>query len=168
MADVLPKHLYKTIISTNRSPPEIQVCTVAISILINFYRFKPTRSKSWIAEYMENIITIALHFCDNDSPLFPTLCTLIWFFLQNEEYKNVVLSTPRFEQKMSQIKGKCDRKMKMISKMKLQYISFFANYQKNCPLPSEEPDWGLELKDKPKVFTNSVLALKCILSVIKF
>lgn len=138
-----------------------------ISILINFYRFEPTRKNTWIPEYMDQLTSVMLHSCDKETPLFPTLCTLIWFFSHNEEYKNVIIASPNFAQKMTEICKLTGRKEKMIAKMNVKYHSFFSPY-KNLPLPSMTPDWGLEYKERPKTFSNSIHALNCLRKTLSF
>ena len=116
---------------------------------------------------MESLVTVMLHFCDKENPLFPTLCTLLYFFLKNEEYKSVITNTPKFRDKMRLIKDKADRKMRMVQKVKspTQNDSFFRVRQ-NLPLPVDTPDWGLDYKNKPRVFLNSVQAVDTIIAIL--
>ncbi|KAJ3629310.1 hypothetical protein MTP99_013707 [Tenebrio molitor] len=163
---ILPKHLYATIISTNRSLPEMKACTAAASILINFYRFEPTRTNSWLAEYAEHVISVMLHWCNKEAPLFPTLCTLVWLFAHNKKYKEVIISSPNFKQKMERIAFLCRRQRDMVTKVNVKYESLFS-VRHNLPLPSSEPDWGLEIKNRPKIFYSSVQAIDCLLNILK-
>ncbi|KAJ3664959.1 hypothetical protein Zmor_000488 [Zophobas morio] len=159
--------LYNVINSTNRSVLETQLSTAAVNVLINVYRYKPSRPHVWVPEYMESLVTVMLHFCDKENPLFPTLCTLLYFFLKNEEYKSVITNTPKFRDKMRLIKDKADRKMRMVQKVKsaTQNDSFFRVRQ-NLPLPVDTPDWGLDYKKKPRVFLNSVQAVDTIIAIL--
>ncbi|EFA02970.2 abnormal spindle-like microcephaly-associated protein homolog [Tribolium castaneum] len=161
LGEVLARPLYETIIVTNRSPAEMEVSTLACSILINFYRFEPTRSATWIPQLIEKLLSVMLHSCDKETALFPTLCTLFWMFAHNEEYKNFIVSSGNFKHKMRRICELCERKAKMNSKVIIKFQSFFVPY-KDLPLPSMTPDWGFELKHKPKTFTNSIHALQCL------
>jgi abnormal spindle-like microcephaly-associated protein len=163
---ILPRHLYATIISTNRSLPEMKACTAAASILINFYRFEPTRTNSWLAEYAEHVISVMLHWCNKEAPLFPTLCTLVWLFAHNKKYKEVIISSPNFKQKMERIAFLCRRQRDMVTKVNVKYESLFS-VRHNLPLPSSEPDWGLEIKNRPKIFYSSVQAIDCLLNILK-
>lgn len=165
MAPVIAERFFDSIVLTNRSPPEIKVCTATVSVLINFYKFEPTKQYVWLPKYLEKLLDIMLYSCDKESELFPTVCTLMWLFAQNEEYRSTIVNSCKFKEKLTQIRERVERKVKMISKMNVKYQSFFTN-PKNLPMPSILPDWGLDYK--PKIFTNSVQALKSLWAIFKF
>ncbi|CAH0552800.1 unnamed protein product [Brassicogethes aeneus] len=165
MSKILPDQLYLMISYTARSLPEMTACTLACSILINFYKYEPTTEKSFVGDYMDNMVTVMLNWCDKEAPLFPAICTLLWLFSHKPEYKAVILKVPHLQQRLLKVQTLTYRKEKMVGKTGVKGSSLFA-HQGNLPLPSTTPDWGLEYKHKPNVFKNSVHALKSLLSIL--
>lgn len=167
MSNLLSEQLYLTISSTNRSPAEIQACTAATSILINFCKYPPARPSAWCPQYMDTIVTVMSHCCDKEEKLFPYLCTLLWLLAHNKEYKEVILAIPKCSQKLMKIKSLCLRKHKMVSLQQHKTASYFSSYI-NLPEPSLSPDWGLDYLDRPRTFSNSVHGFNCVLKILDY
>ncbi|KAF5302457.1 hypothetical protein FQR65_LT08547 [Abscondita terminalis] len=167
MSKALPETLYILINSANRSPAEMVLSTVAVSILINFYKFQDTSKAAWFPSHISNLIIVMSHCCDKEDNLFPYLCTLIWLFAHNEEYKQFICSLPTHTQLFTKIKTLCLRKKNMVNLRKSSIPSLFRSTSESH-LPLLTPDWGLDYADRPRTFTNSIHALKCVLNILNF
>lgn len=165
MSSTLPQQLYLLIKSTNRSPAEIEICTVATSILINFAKYYPTLSSTWIVEQIDDLFTVMNHCCDKEEKLFPYLCTLVWIFLQIKEYKSFICALPQIRHKLQKIYTLCVRKQKMVTHKNSRKESFFVQ-NNNLIKPLLGPDWGIDYTDRPRTFTNSVFAIECVLCAL--
>lgn len=158
----LPKFLYITLASTNRSLPEMEACTYSSLILISLYKFPPTRASAFVPEYMEKIMSMLLHWCDKEAPAFPTMATLLWLFAHDNNYREIIEGTVQFKQKMERIKEACKRKENMVRKQSEKRGSLFLSYYKDLPLPYLKPDWGFDYPNRPRVFLNSLQAFDCL------
>lgn len=154
-----------TVCATGRSLPEMNACTTATSILINFCKYPVTTAKSWYPEYMDELFTVMLNWCDKETPLFPYLCTLIWMFAHNPDYKAVILQISNVKYRMERIKNLVMRKQHMVDRSRTKAVSYFVHY-KALPLPSLKPDWGLDYKDRPRTFTNAVHAYESVARIL--
>ncbi|KAJ8985779.1 hypothetical protein NQ317_014432 [Molorchus minor] len=166
VAQFLPEQMYLMIKTTNRSLPEMTACIYSVNILININKYAVTRSYTFIPEYIDNIVTVMLHWCDKDEQLFPSMCTLLWLFSHNAKWKRLIKSLPNIEQRFAKIQMQVTRKKSMVKRTGVKGHSVFTPY-KTLPLPSCEPDWGLEYKHKPHVFTNSVHAFDSLLRILE-
>ncbi|KAG5885778.1 hypothetical protein JTB14_031213 [Gonioctena quinquepunctata] len=166
MSSLLPDQLYIMLSATSRSLPEMKACIYSVNILISFCKFPPTKQCSFVPQYIDNLVTVMLHWCDKESQLFPTLCTLFWLFAHTAPWKRFILSLPNIEQRLRKIHGLVSRKQAMVKRSVVKGgVSHFASF-KNLPLPSLNPDWGLDYKNKPNVFTNSTHALSALASIL--
>lgn len=161
----MPQLLYNFIISTNRSLPEMKACTFAISTLINLQKYHLTSSTVWLPDSLQHVIVAMSHYCDKENILFCYLSTFVWLLAQNRNHLQTIYRLPNFSQRMNLIKTNCLRKKKMVELQLYKINSFFSPY-KNLPLPSLTPDWGLDLPNQPRTFTNSLHALDCLLKVL--
>ncbi|XP_025832422.1 abnormal spindle-like microcephaly-associated protein homolog isoform X2 [Agrilus planipennis] len=166
LSKILPENLFKMIISAIRSLPDMKASVLATSILINFCKYPPTKEASWVPEYIERTFQVMLHWCDKDEPLFPYLCTLIWLYAHNEDYRKYIVQIPNIVNILTKMKGLCQRKQKMWERSSLKGISLFSVY-KNLPIPLTTPDWGLDYVDHPRIFNNSVHALDCLIKQLR-
>ncbi|KAJ8950710.1 hypothetical protein NQ318_012790 [Aromia moschata] len=165
VADFLPAQLYLMIEATNRSLPEMTTCVLSVRILINIYKYAPTRKHSFAPDYMDNIVKVMLHWCDKDAQLFPSMCTLLWLFAHEPKWKRVITALPTIQQRLEKIRTQVARKESMVRRAGVKGASVFAPYG-SLPLPSLDSDWGLEYKHKPYAFTNSVHALSSLLTIL--
>ncbi|XP_017772144.1 PREDICTED: protein abnormal spindle [Nicrophorus vespilloides] len=158
-----PENLFAMVISTARSLPDMQACQLATSILINFCKYEKSRNNCWYPQYLEEFVKVMLHWCDKEGDLFPHFCTLFWLYTHDPEWLECIKKLPNLEQSFAKMKTLSERKAKMVVKSyNSKQASTFSAYTK-LPLPSLKPDWGYECKDKPRIFTNSLHALKSIL-----
>ncbi|XP_018579175.1 protein abnormal spindle [Anoplophora glabripennis] len=165
VAQFLPEQMYLMIKTTNRSLPEMRACILSVNILINVCKYPPTRPYSFFPEYIDNFVTIMMHWCDKEALLFPSMCTLLWLFAHNPEWRKVIGSLPNIEQRLSKIQSQVSRKQSMVRRAGAKGQSLFAPYE-TLPLPSLEPDWGLAYKYNPYIFTNSVHAFSSLLCIL--
>lgn len=166
LCDVISEELYITICGAGRSVSEMDVCTKATSILINFCKYSLTTEKCWHSQYMDNIITVMQNCCDKEYALFCYLCTLLWLFAHKQQYKQYILQLPNVAIRLDKIQKLVNRRQNMASKMaKRGGMTFFGNY-KNLPKPSLKPDWGLDLPQSPRTFTNAMHAFNCFLEIL--
>ena len=106
------------------------------------------------------------HWCDKETPLFPNLCTLVWLIAGKDEYKNVLKTLPKINERLLKIKQMCERKQRMVSQQQVMLSSSIFLSFKNVPLPSRVPDWGIEYTDRPRTFKNSLHGLQCLLNIL--
>ncbi|CAG9768197.1 unnamed protein product [Ceutorhynchus assimilis] len=164
LSQSLPWQLYTIITAAARSLPEMKASNVSSYILINFYKYPKTRQNSWDPTQMDRVLNVLVNWCDKDSPLFPTLCTLLWLFAHEAEYKKVLLALPNFQLRLAKISTLVMRKQNMVEKShKLQLHSCFGSV-KHLKVPSTTATWGLDYK-RPNMFTNSVFALTHLMNI---
>lgn len=161
MSFFMPDYLYTVLSSINRSLPEMQVAIQATAILINFCKCSFTIDKVWQPDYMENILSLMLIWCDKESLLFPYLCTLIWLLCHNENYKNVIVNMQYFKRDIHKMHSLCTRKAKMYkNNMKSSVFSPCA-----LQLPTTKAYWNYTRGNKPYTFTNSLHALENVINI---
>lgn len=151
--------------ATGRSLPEMKACIAAASILINFCKYPVTTETAWCPEFMDGILTLMVNWCDKESILFCYLCTLVWVFAHRQHCKEYILSLPNVRQRLDKMRGLIMRKQNMVTRTRTKGISVFMSY-KNLPTPSLKPDWGLDLKDSPRTFTNAIHAFDCVFDIL--
>lgn len=147
----------------------MQSCTAATNILINFCKYPTTIGNCWHPEYLDDVFTVMIHWCDKDYSLFAHLCTLIWHLAQDPKRRTFITALPSLPNKLHKIKQLCERKYKMATKVQHKSATpdMFGHY-KNLPTPSIEPDWGLECKKKPRTFKNAVHAMHSLMNLLNF
>lgn len=151
--------------ATGRSTPEMKVCIAATSIMINFCKYPATTEKAWCPQYMDGILTLMTNWCDKESILFCYLCTLLWLFAHRKHCRDYILSIPNVKQRIDKIGGLVIRKQNMVAHKRIKVISLFTDYKGLCK-PSLKPDWGLDLKDAPRTFTNAIYAFDSVVSIL--
>ncbi|CAH1119295.1 unnamed protein product [Phaedon cochleariae] len=166
MAQLLPDQLYIMLGATSRSLPEMNACIYSVNILINICKCPSTKKYSFVPQYIDNLLAVMLHWCDKESQLFPTLCTLLWLFAHTPQWKRNILKLPNIVQRLMRIQGMVARKETMVKRSTSKVLSHFATL-KNLPMPSLLPDWGLDYANNPNVFTNSVHAFNSLLSILE-
>ncbi|XP_030752819.1 abnormal spindle-like microcephaly-associated protein homolog isoform X2 [Sitophilus oryzae] len=167
MSFLLPNQLYIIIASAARSRPEMIACNMATFILINFYKYKETRSHSWDPEYLDPMINVLLHWCDKEAPLFSTLCTLLWLFAHEEPWKKVIQNLPNIRQRFSKIQTLVHRKESMVLKTKrLASVPSVFGPLENTQLPTRDAKWGLDYA-RPNTFTNAVFACSSLIKILE-
>lgn len=106
-----------------------------------------------------------MNFCDKDSAVFPTACTLLWLFGHNKEWKKRIRNFD-VKYKISKMESLLSRKIIMVSKSRMTASLVFSK-SKNLYLPYMLPDWGLDLEKKPFKFQNSLYAFKCLRKILE-
>lgn len=162
----MPQQLYMLLNATIRSLPEAEVCTWAAKILVNYCKLESTREKSFIKEYISDTVTVMLHWCDKDNEVFISLCTLLWLFGHVNEWKNVICDLPNIKKRFEKIETLCKRKQLMVLKTGVKsVVTYFGPYKK-LPLPTTTPDWGLDYKHKPHLFTHALHAFYSLNNIL--
>ncbi|CAG9854161.1 unnamed protein product [Phyllotreta striolata] len=164
LSNRINEKLYTLLCVVNRSLPDTQISTLSVNILINFNKLESTRKDSFLPKYIDQLVVLMMNFCDKEAQLFPSLCTLMWLFARTPSWKRFILNLPNIQQRLKRIEALVLRKKNMVSRQAGKK-SFFAA-QKNLYVPSNVPDWGLEYKNKPYIFTNSVHAFNCLMGVL--
>nr|XP_022909271.1 abnormal spindle-like microcephaly-associated protein homolog [Onthophagus taurus] len=168
LSKAIPDYLYDSISVTTRSEPERETITLSTSILINFWKIEESREQSWNADYIDIIITKMTHWCDKDHSLFVYLCTLLWLFAHSNKYKRIIKSTAHCQRKLYKIKTACERKQRMMLRANTRaVVSYFGPYN-GFPLPSLEPDWGINYEARPKFFKNAMHAIESLINKLDF
>ncbi|KAF7268285.1 hypothetical protein GWI33_018555 [Rhynchophorus ferrugineus] len=168
MSMLLPSQLYIILTSAARSRPEMIACNVATFILINFYKYSHTRKNSWNPEYLDPVFNVLLHWCDKEAPLFSTLCTLLWLFAHEEQWKEEIKNVPNIQHRLSKIQTLVERKESMVLKTKrLANVASVFSYMENIKYPTLNANWGLDY-DRPNTFTNAVFACSSLIKILGF
>lgn len=162
----MPEQLYLLLNATIRSYPEAQLCSLSAQILINYFKVEETRKYSFIEKYIDHSITIMSHWCDKDNSVFPTLCTLIWLFAHVAPWKEFISSLPNGKQRFQKMEVLCARKQSMVLKTGVKTVTSYFGPYKNLPMPTTKPDWGLDYKGKPHLFTHAVHALHSVYNIL--
>nr|XP_023013304.1 protein abnormal spindle [Leptinotarsa decemlineata] len=165
LGSLLPDQLYIMLSATSRSLPEMKACIFSVNILISFCKFPPTRQYSFVPEYIDNLVNVMLHWCDKESQLFPNLCTLFWLFAHTPKWKRFILNLPNLDIRLKKVQSLVSRKESMVKRSITKGVSHFETV-KNLPMPSLNPDWGLDYKNKPNVFTNSIHAFASLSAIL--
>ncbi|XP_057658450.1 protein abnormal spindle isoform X1 [Diorhabda carinulata] len=165
LGKLLPEQLYILLSSTSRSLPEMNACIYSVNILINFFKLEETKESSFSPHYLEKLVTLMMHWCDKESQLFPSLCTLFWLFAHTPQWRRLIINIPNIDKKFEKIGELVSRKDSMVKKQGAKGSALFASF-KNLPMPSLVADWGLDYKNNPFVFTNSVHAFNSLMSIL--
>lgn len=167
MAPILPEQLYAMICATNRSLPEMNACILSTNILITFSKHPSTKRFSFVPDHIDSLLSVMLHWCDKESKLFPSLCTLIWIHAQVKEWREVIVAVPNFNQIVTKMRTLVSRKASMVRRAGVKGTSLFS-ITEGLPMPSLKPDFGLTYNKRgPNTFTNSVLAMEELCKVLK-
>ncbi|CAH1978424.1 unnamed protein product [Acanthoscelides obtectus] len=162
----LPKLLTGIMGSINRSLPETQACIISTNIMINFYKHKDSRPFSVVPESLDAFFKIMLHFCDKECELFPSLCTLLWLYAHDANWKRVIRGVPDIEHILMKIQDLVIRKKNMLQKTTTKQKSVFV--AERCKLPNLNADWGYELNNKPYKFHNSIFGFEQLLKILDY
>jgi len=165
LSHILPSLLYTIISSAARSLPEMDACNTAAFILINFCKYPATRVNSWDAAYVDAVVNVMLHWCDKEAPLFSTLCTLLWLFGHEEQWKEVIVGLPNINQRFHKIQTLVIRKQNMVLKSKKEISSSVFGRAVNMKWPTRNANWGLDY-DRPNTFTNAAFALSSLMNIL--
>lgn len=159
MGPLLPYQLYVLLCATSRSLPEMNACILSVDILITFCKNPTTKVHSFVPEYIDNLVLVMLHWCDKESLLFPHICTLLWLFAHEPNWKRFIKSLANFDQRFDKIRSLVLRKESMVKKAGVKGSSVFSMI-KDLHLPNLKPDSGFFTnKSRPNTFSNSVQAM---------
>ncbi|KAL1501696.1 hypothetical protein ABEB36_006978 [Hypothenemus hampei] len=165
LSRILPMQLYIMIKAAGRSMPEMHLSNNGVLVLINFYKYSITRKESWNADQMDGMFDVLLHWCDKQTPLFCTLCTLIWLFAHEAKWKKVLLRLPNVEQRLFKMHSLIMRKQNMVLKSNQLCSQSWFGPLVNLKLPSRTAKWGLDY-DIPVTFVNAVHGIGQLMKIL--
>ncbi|KAH8251854.1 hypothetical protein KR038_009802, partial [Drosophila bunnanda] len=153
-----------------RSEVDKQLIERCSRIILNLARYNTANT------FQEGgLVTIAqmlLRWCDKDSEIFNTLCTLIWVFAHCPKKRRIIhdfMTTTEAIYMVRETKKLVVRKEKMKQNARKPAIVPMGRYETNkapvftkSALPSLEPDFGI-IRFSPYTFVSSVFAFDTIL-----
>ncbi|XP_017020547.1 protein abnormal spindle [Drosophila kikkawai] len=153
-----------------RSEVDKQLIERCSRIILNLARYNTANT------FQEGgLVTIAqmlLRWCDKDSEIFNTLCTLIWVFAHCPKKRRIIhnfMTTTEAIYMVRETKKLVVRKEKMKQNARKPLVVPMGRYQTNkapvftkSALPSLEPDFGI-IRFSPYTFVSSVFAFDTIL-----
>ncbi|XP_022209466.2 protein abnormal spindle [Drosophila obscura] len=156
-----------------RSEVDKQLIERCSRIILNLARYNSTTVNTFQEGGLVTIAQMLLRWCDKDSEIFNTLCTLIWVFahcpkkrriihdyMSNTEAIYMVRETNKLVARKEKMKQNA-RKHPPITSVRhpSQQLPIFSPRA----LPSLEPDFGI-IRNSPYTFISSVFAFDTILS----
>ncbi|XP_034660450.1 protein abnormal spindle [Drosophila subobscura] len=159
-----------------RSEVDKQLIERCSRIILNLARYNSTTVNTFQEGGLVTIAQMLLRWCDKDSEIFNTLCTLIWVFahcpkkrkiihdyMTNTEAIYMVRETKKLVARKEKMKQNA-RKHPPITNVRhpSQQLQTFSPRA----LPSLEPDFGI-IRNSPYTFISSVFAFDTILCKLK-
>ncbi|XP_030375918.1 protein abnormal spindle [Scaptodrosophila lebanonensis] len=156
-----------------RSEVDKQVIERCSRIILNLARYNSTTVNTFQEAGLVTIAQMLLRWCDKDSEIFNTLCTLIWVFAHCPKKRKIIhdfMTTTDAIYMVRETKKLVLRKEKMKQNARKQPVVVNSRYgqQQQQPvfssraLPSLEPDFGI-IRYRPYTFISSVYAFDTIL-----
>ncbi|KAH8346672.1 hypothetical protein KR084_007858, partial [Drosophila pseudotakahashii] len=154
-----------------RSEVDKQLIERCSRIILNLARYNSTTVNTFQEGGLVTIAQMLLRWCDKDSEIFNTLCTLIWVFahcpkkrkiihdyMTNSEAIYMVRETKKLVARKEKMKQNARKPPPMTSgRYQTQKLNFTPS-----SLPSLEPDFGI-IRYSPYTFISSVYAFDTIL-----
>lgn len=84
------RYCYTTLTQANRSEPHKIPIELCCRVVLNLARYEPTKKQIFLYEYLETISQILMRWSDKECPIFNTLCTLLYVFIQTPHHKKVM------------------------------------------------------------------------------
>ncbi|XP_016999062.2 protein abnormal spindle [Drosophila takahashii] len=154
-----------------RSEVDKQLIERCSRIILNLARYNSTTVNTFQEGGLVTIAQMLLRWCDKDSEIFNTLCTLIWVFahcpkkrkiihdyMTNSEAIYMVRETKKLVARKEKMKQNARKPPPMTSgRYQTQKMNFTPS-----SLPSLEPDFGI-IRYSPYTFISSVYAFDTIL-----
>ncbi|KAL7731090.1 hypothetical protein ACLKA6_014296 [Drosophila palustris] len=158
-----------------RSEVDKQLIERCSRIILNLARYNSTTVNTFQEGGLVTIAQMLLRWCDKDSEIFNTLCTLIWVFAHCPKKRRVIhnyMTNTEAIYMVRETKKLVARKEKMKQNARKHPVSAFSRYGQQTPtfspraLPSLEPDFGI-IRSNPYTFISSVFAFDTILCKLK-
>ncbi|KAH8397669.1 hypothetical protein KR215_004538, partial [Drosophila sulfurigaster] len=158
-----------------RSEVDKQLIERCSRIILNLARYNSTTVNTFQEGGLVTIAQMLLRWCDKDSEIFNTLCTLIWVFAHCPKKRKIIhnyMTNTEAIYMVRETKKLVARKEKMKQNARKPLISAFSRYGQQTPtfqprsLPSLEPDFGI-IRSSPYTFISSVFAFDTILSKLR-
>ncbi|XP_050324525.1 protein abnormal spindle [Bactrocera neohumeralis] len=171
-SDFVSTFCYGVMAQTIRSEVDKQLIRYCSRIILNLARYNSTTANTFQESGLVTIAQMLLRWCDKDSEIFNTLCTLIWLFAHCPYKRHIIreyMTTPEAIYVVRETKKLVARKERMNQNLRKPVAS--ARVQKtqqfpNRALPSLEPDYGV-IHSKPYTFVSSVFAFDMLLAELE-
>ncbi|XP_016939817.4 protein abnormal spindle [Drosophila suzukii] len=154
-----------------RSEVDKQLIERCSRIILNLARYNSTTVNTFQEGGLVTIAQMLLRWCDKDSEIFNTLCTLIWVFAHCPKKRKIIhdyMTNSEAIYMVRETKKLVARKEKMKQNARKPPPMTTGRYQTQkmnftpCSLPSLEPDFGI-IRYSPYTFISSVYAFDTIL-----
>ncbi|XP_017085502.2 protein abnormal spindle [Drosophila eugracilis] len=154
-----------------RSEVDKQLIERCSRIILNLARYNSTTVNTFQESGLVTIAQMLLRWCDKDSEIFNTLCTLIWVFAHCPMKRKIIhdfMTNSEAIYMVRETKKLVARKEKMKQNARKPPPVTTGRYQTQkmnftpCSVPSLEPDFGI-IRYRPYTFISSVYAFDSIL-----
>ncbi|XP_016981913.2 protein abnormal spindle [Drosophila rhopaloa] len=154
-----------------RSEVDKQLIERCSRIILNLARYNSTTVNTFQEGGLVTIAQMLLRWCDKDSEIFNTLCTLIWVFAHCPKKRKIIhdyMTNTEAIYMVRETKKLVARKEKMKQNARKPPPTSFGRHQTQkmnftpSALPSLEPDFGI-IRYSPYTFVSSVFAFDTIL-----
>ncbi|XP_030559748.1 protein abnormal spindle [Drosophila novamexicana] len=158
-----------------RSEVDKQLIERCSRIILNLARYNSTTVNTFQEGGLVTIAQMLLRWCDKDSEIFNTLCTLIWVFAHCPKKRRIIhnyMTNTEAIYMVRETKKLVARKEKMKQNARKPLASVTGRHGQQMPnflprsLPSLEPDFGI-IRGRPYTFISSVFAFDTILCKLK-
>ncbi|KAH8307681.1 hypothetical protein KR044_008972, partial [Drosophila immigrans] len=155
-----------------RSEVDKQLIERCSRIILNLARYNSTTVNTFQEGGLVTIAQMLLRWCDKDSEIFNTLCTLIWVFAHCPKKRKIIhnyMTNTEAIYMVRETKKLVVRKEKMKQNARKPQVTAVSRYTPNFQhrsLPSLQPDFGI-IRSSPYTFISSVFAFDSILSKLK-
>ncbi|KAH8417141.1 hypothetical protein KR222_004381, partial [Zaprionus bogoriensis] len=158
-----------------RSEVDKQLIERCSRIILNLSRYNSTTVNTFQEGGLVTVAQMLLRWCDKDSEIFNTLCTLIWVFAHCPKKRKIIhnyMTNTEAIYMVRETKKLVARKEKMKQNARKPQVSVYGRHGQQLPtfppraLPSLEPDFGI-IRGSPYTFISSVFAFDTILCKLK-
>uniref|UniRef100_A0A0A1XKX4 Protein abnormal spindle n=1 Tax=Zeugodacus cucurbitae TaxID=28588 RepID=A0A0A1XKX4_ZEUCU len=171
-SDFVSTFCYGVMAQTIRSEVDKQLIRYCSRIILNLARYNSTTANTFQESGLVTIAQMLLRWCDKDSEIFNTLCTLIWLFAHCPYKRHIIreyMTTPEAIYVVRETKKLVARKERMNQNLRKPVGSTRVPKHQQFPnraLPSLEPDYGV-IHNKPYTFVSSVFAFDMLLAELE-
>ncbi|EDV93118.1 protein abnormal spindle [Drosophila grimshawi] len=155
-----------------RSEVDKQLIERCSRIILNLARYNSSTINTFQEGGLVTIAQMLMRWCDKDSEIFNTLCTLIWVFAHCPKKRRIIhdyMTDTEAIYMVRETKKLVARKEKMKQNARKTSASVIGRHGQQTPnfspraLPSLQPDFGI-IRSSPYTFISSVFAFDTILS----
>ncbi|XP_054747407.1 protein abnormal spindle [Anastrepha obliqua] len=170
--DFVSTFCYGVMAQTIRSEVDKQLIRYCSRIILNLARYNSTTANTFQESGLVTIAQMLLRWCDKDSEIFNTLCTLIWLFAHCPYKRHIIreyMTTPEAVYVVRETKKLVARKERMNQNVRKPLVPSRASKLQQFPsraLPGLEPDYGV-IHNKPYTFVSSVFAFDMLLAELE-